>query len=160
MRRLCITLLCGLVAVPAAMAAARATGDGTLELTNVSGTASITGSRGTLWGQMARGKLIVTDFVAGDGAVLVSGAEYRRPINENVTIYGGSGLHFRVTGGRYKLRLQQGIGINIAAVGVGSAYLIADPLVDDPGDYAIDGGKPVAMPLSGRTVYFGLAPTP
>jgi hypothetical protein len=165
MRRLCITLLCGLVTVPAAMAAVRATGDGTLELSNVSGTAIITGTRGTLWGQMQRGKLIVTDYFAGDGSILVSGWDVRRPLpapagSESLTFYSGRELHFRVTGGRYRLRLQQGVGVNLTAVGVGSAYVIADPLVYDPGDYAIDGGKPVAMPLSGRTVYFGVQPTP
>ena len=77
MRRLCLILLCGLVAVPAALAAARATGDGVLELQQGQRHgASSRAPRGTLWGQIDKGKLVVTDPIVGDGQVLVSGAEH------------------------------------------------------------------------------------
>ena len=87
MRRLCLTLLCGLVAVPAALAASSATGDGVLELKAATGTVVLTGVRGTVWGQMDKGKLVVTDPVAGDGAIYVSGAENVTPgRTEGVTV--------------------------------------------------------------------------
>ncbi len=78
MRRLCLILLCGLVAVPAALAAASAPGDGVLELSKVNGNVVVTGTRGTLWGQIDKGRLVVSDPIVGDGQVLVSGAETKR----------------------------------------------------------------------------------
>ena len=48
MRRLSLTLLCGLILAPAALAASRATGDGVLELRAVAGTVSLSG-KGALW---------------------------------------------------------------------------------------------------------------
>jgi hypothetical protein len=157
MRRLCLTLLCGLIAVPVAMAATRATGDGTLEVFHGYGMVSVTGSRGTAWGQLGKGQLTVTDYVAGDGQVLVSGADTAIPLAANVMQYGGKDLHFRVTGGRYRLRFN-GSDINLSAVGVGTARLAADLNVDDPGDYALDGGKRVPVPLNPRPVTFGVQP--
>jgi hypothetical protein len=157
MRRLCVILLCGLVAVPAAMAASRATGDGVLEVFHAYGAVTVNGARGTAWGQIGKGSLIVTDYVAGDGQVLVSGAESSIPIGSNVTIYSGKDLHFRVTGGRYRLRFT-GDDISLSAVGVGTAKLTGDDTADDPGDYALDGGKRVPMPLVQRLVSFPVIP--
>jgi hypothetical protein len=158
MRRLCVILLCGLVAVPAAMAASRATGDGVLEVFHAYGTVTVNGTRGTAWGQIAKGSLIVTDYVAGDGQVLVSGADQTPvQVGSNVTIYSGKDMHFRVTGGRYRLRFT-GNDINLSAVGVGTAKLIGDDTAADPGDYALDGGKRVPMPLALRLVSFPATP--
>jgi hypothetical protein len=162
MRRLCLTLLCGLVAVPAALAASYATGDGVLELSNVTGNVAVTGSRGTVWGQMSKGKLVVTDPVAGDGVIYVSGAEGVPGKAENVTIYQGRDLHFRVTGGKYKLAFK-GLGIDLTAVGVGSAQLTGDAFAPDPGEYSVDNsGKWNPVPVYQTRVNFGVpsAPTP
>ena len=160
MRRLCLTLLCGLVAVPAALAAAHATGDGVLELRAAAGVIVLNGSRGTLWGQMDTGKLVVTDPVLGDGVVFVSGAETITPgKTENTTVYSGKDLHFRVTGGKYRLAFIKASGIDLAAVGVGTAQLTGDAFVD-PGDYALDNGKWKSLPVTTQTVRFGVQPTP
>lgn len=164
MRRLCLILLCGLVAVPAAYAAAGASGDGVLELRAVDATVVVSGNRGTLWGQMDRGKLVVNDYVLGDGAIYVSGAEGVRLVNDNVTVYTGKDIHFRITGGKYKLTFK-GIGtdfakgIDLVAVGVGTAQITADPLSVDPGDYAVDSGKWIPAPYLQRIVPFGVQPT-
>jgi hypothetical protein len=159
MRRLCIILLCGLVAVPAAVAASRATGDGTFELQTATGTFSISGTRGTLWGQIAKGRLIATDPVAGDGSILISGADTRKVLAPNATLYIGKDMHFRVTGGRYKLWLR-GTDVDLAAVGIGTAQVTADPDAVDPGDYALDGGKWISVPLTQRSLSFGVSQTP
>jgi hypothetical protein len=169
MRRLCLTLLCGLVAVPAALAAAHATGDGVLELKAATGTIVLTGSRGTVWGQMDRGKLVVTDPAVGDGAIYVSGAENVTPGRaEGVTIYAGRDIHFRVTGGRYRLVFRgassdlSAVGVDLTAVGVGSVQLTGDAFVGDTGKYAIDSGKWNTVPVWPVTKQFGvqLAPAP
>jgi len=159
MRRLCLIMLCGLVAVPAALAAARAPGDGVLEVSKVDGLIVVTGTRGTLWGQMDKGKLVVSDPIAGDGVVFVSGAEKTHALNDTVTVYSGADIHFRVTGGKYKLRLQ-GTGIDFTAVGVGTAQLGGDVLADDPGTFAQDSGKWIPVPPfpATRLVTFGIQP--
>ena len=158
MRRLYFMLLCGLVAVPTAVAAAHATGDGVLELRGVNGTAVITGSRGTLWGQMDKGSLRVTDPVLIDGPILVSGYEQKHPgLNEHVTVYTGNDIHFRVTSGRYRLSFK-GTGIDLTAVGVGTADLTGDVLADDTGEYALDDGKWLPVPWLERSVSFGVQP--
>ena len=170
MRRLCLTLLAGLVAVPTAVAASRAAGaagDGVLELRDVNASsASITGTRGTVWGQLHKGKLVVTDPVLGDGQIFVSGAERTHPIDDNVTVYWGTDIHFRVVGGKYKLTFKGpnatsgATGLDLTAVGVGTATLVGDITVDDTGDYARDGGKWIPVPYISRVVPFGVQPAP
>jgi hypothetical protein len=157
MRRLLLILLCGLIAVPAALAGSSAAGDGVLELRTVDGAVLVSG-KGVVWGQMDKGKLAVNDLVAGDGEILVSGWEHKSPGScDQCTVYSGKDLHFRVTGGKYRLWFQ-GAGIDFSAVGVGSAQLTGDLTADDTGDYALDGGKWTSVPWLKRTVYFGVQP--
>ncbi len=156
MRRLCLILLAGLIVVPAALAATRAAGDGALELRAVYGNVTITGD-GVLWGQMDRGALIVTDPVANDGDVNVSGSD-RPPktLPDGSTLYAGRDLTFRITGGTYKLQFLNAAGIDLTTVGVGKARIVPSLTVLDDGDYALDGGKwrpvPIVDPI---TVPFG-----
>ena len=157
--RLLVTMLCGLLVVPAALAASRAAGDGVLEMRSADVTSLfISGSRGTLWGQVDKGKLVVTDPVAGDGQILVSGAEKTRVQNENVTVYIGNDIHFRVTGGRYRFAFYHATGVDLTAVGVGTGRITGDPIVLDAGDYSVDGGKFVSVPLLEKSFSFGVQP--
>ena len=160
MRRLCLTLLCGLVAVPAALGAVHATGDGVLELKGAVGVAVLNTTRGTVWGQVAKGKLVVTDPLSGDGAVYVSGAERVIPgVTDNVTVYSGSNLHFRVTGGRARLWFK-GSGIDLTAVGIGTVQFTGDAFASDQGDFALDSGKWNPVPVTTTTFRFGVQPVP
>jgi hypothetical protein len=159
MRRLVFTLLCGLVAVPAAVAASRAPGDGVLELRTVNvSSLYISGTRGTLWGQLDKGTLVVTDPTIGDGQIFVSGAERTHAVNDNVTRYVGTDIHFRVTGGRYRLAFSKAAGVDLTAVGVGAVRVTGDPTALDTGDYAVDGGKWTPVPLIERSFTFGVQP--
>jgi hypothetical protein len=167
MRRLYLTLLCGLVAVPAAVAATHATGDGVLEIRSATGTVVLTGIRGTAWGQMDKGKLIATDPVPGDGAIYVNGAVSVTPgKTEGVTVYAGRDIHFRVTGGRYKLVFRgptvdlSAVGVDLTAVGVGSVQLTGDAFASFTGKYAIDSGKWNTVPVWPITKQFGVQPAP
>jgi hypothetical protein len=156
MRRLSITLLCGLILAPAALAATRASGDGVLELRSVAGTAALSG-KGAIWGQLDKGALAVTDSNLGDGVILVSGAEhtYASTKLDDTTVYTGKDLHFRFVGvGKYKL-LIKGTGIDLTAVGVGTTTLTGDTRVDDDGDYAVDGLKWKPVVFIGTVVNFG-----
>lgn len=155
MRRLLFTLLCGLVAVPAALASTHATGDGVFELSSVSGKVSIgtfaQPAKGVLWGQMDKGTLKTVDPLPGDGQVLVSGYDTKTPVAATdtapkMTVYQGRDLHFRVTGGKYSL-IFIGTGIDLTAVGVGGATLSGNPSAADPGTYAVDSGSWQPVPL-------------
>ena len=159
MRRLSLILLSCLIVAPAALAGPSATGDGVLELRTVDGTVALVG-KGVVWGQMDRGRLVVSDIDPTTGNILVSGAERKIPGPcDTCTTYGGRDLHFRVTGGRYRMWFQ-GAGIDLTAVGVGNASLTGDVTVDNPGDFALDGGKWTSVPWLKRTVTFGVQPAP
>ena len=159
MRRLTITLLLALAVVPtAALAARTAPGDGSFELRAVNGLVIITG-KGVFWGQMDQGSIRVTDPDPADGVQpLVSGAEHTRLVSDNTTVYWGSNLHFRLTGGKFKVRFK-GAGIDLTAIGVGSADMTGDATAFDQGDYSLDGGKWTAVPLIEKVVPFGAQTT-
>jgi hypothetical protein len=156
-----------LVVAPAALAGARTTGDGILELRSVDATkATITGTRGAIWGQIDSGTLKVTDANLDDNLVAqVSGADrIRVSTDPGVTYYIGKNIHFRFSGAKYKFTISNGVGIDLTAVGVGKASLAGDPTLLDDGSYAIDNGKwqPVqpapAPPLLPKVLTFGLQP--
>jgi hypothetical protein len=159
MWKLSLTLLSFLIVAPVALAGARATGDGVLELRAVDGTVLLAG-KGVVWGQMREGKLVVNDLTPSDGEPLVSGYEHKQPSIscDTCTVYSGKDLHFRVTGGKFKLLFVQAIGIDLTTVGVGSAQLTGDVTADDSGDYARDGGKWTAVPWLKVAVTFGVQP--
>jgi hypothetical protein len=153
------------------MAAARATGDGVLELRDVYGaspgkpgdpSAVTIQGKGAIWGQLDHGILRVTDPDPDDGEVFVSGADKApRPIGDTTTLYIGRDIHFRITGGQYKLEFVKGSGIDLTTVGVGVATIIPDPTLFDDGDYALDGSKWKPIPQAPRfQVPFGKQPPP
>ena len=158
MRRFLVILVCSLAAAPVALAGSRATGDGVLELKAVYGKVTIGKSsavpaRGLLWGQMDSGKLIVEDPVLGDGKILVSGNDTKvfTPASDvdgtpAQTTYTGTNIHFRVTGGKYRL-IFRGSGIDLTAIGAGIAYLDARETAVDAGYYAGDSGDWIPAPL-------------
>jgi hypothetical protein len=161
MRRLCLTLLCGLVAVPAAFAAAGATGDGVFELKGANGRVVLNGTRGAVWGQMDKGTLTVTDPVYGDGTIFVSGAEKVTPgTTESVNVYIGKDIHFRVTAGKVKLAFR-GTGVDFTAVGVGTVRMLGDAFADEIGKYSLDSGKWNSVPVTQWiSIGFGVQPIP
>ena len=171
MRHFLVILVCSLAAVPAAVAGSSATGDGVLELKAVYGKVTIgkaaLPARGLLWGQMDSGKLIVEDPVLGDGKILVTGWENKTYTPASTfdgtpaqTTYTGANIHFRVTGGKYRL-IFRGSGIDLTAIGSGVAYLNASETALDAGYYAVDAGDWTAAPLfTVKSVPFGTPTAP
>jgi len=158
MRRLSFTLLCGLLLAPAALAGVRTAGDGVLELKAVNATTVTIAGKGALWGQVDQGRLYVTDPIDNDGLVYVSGADQApRAIGDTTTLYIGKNMHFRVTGGTYRLMFSKSVGIDLTAVGVGKASMTGDPTADSTGTYALD-GKWTPVPLIRSIVPFGVQP--
>ena len=170
MRRFLVILVCSLAAVPAALAGSTASSDGVLELRAIYGKVTIgkplQPARGLLWGQMDNGKLIVQDPILGDGKILVTGWDTRvfTPASDidgtpAQSAYTGTNIHFRVTGGKYRL-IFRGSGIDLTAIGAGVASLDASENAIDAGDYAVDSGDWLPAPLGVvKNVPFG-TPTP
>ena len=156
MRRILVILVCALAAVPAAVAGGSAAGDGSLELKAVYGKVTIgkplQPARGLLWGQMDSGKLIVEDPVLGDGRIFVAGWETKvfSPATDDgspaLTTYTGTNIHFRVTGGKYRL-IFRGAGIDLTAIGAGVAFINASENAIDAGYFAVDAGDWTAAPI-------------
>ena len=159
MRRLLFTLLALAVVAPtAAYAAHKAVGDGVLELKAVYG-AVVVGTykepaTGVLWGQMDKGRLTIVDPVAGDGSIFVTGWDKPPKVIDptatdgtpRVVVYQGTNLRFRVSGGKYRL-VFNGSGIDLTAVGMGTAFLNGDVDALDAGYYAVDSGKWLPVPV-------------
>lgn len=160
MRRLCFILLCGLVAVPAALAGSRATGDGVLELNSVNADRVAIVARGAIWGQFDRGTLIVYDRSPQDGSTpYVSGADQSYPtLDGSGTVYKGRNIHFRSTDGAYRF-VFSGSGIDLTAVGSGKAYIDGNIDAIDMGTFAVDDGDWQPVPAKLKIVPFGVQPS-
>jgi hypothetical protein len=175
MRRLSFTmLLLTLVCVPAALAGGAAVGDGALSVINASGSITVIG-KGTIYGQLDKGTITVTvtDPDTTDGPpIVVVGAEHSHPAGGHVTIYSGKNITFRGVSGRYKIVIGSAAGVDFLAVGVGKAWLKADPTAGSAGTYTVDGSKMQPVPVApatalpagttwaGQVVQFGAQPTP
>jgi hypothetical protein len=164
MRRLSLTLLVSLlVFAPAALAGGSAAGDGVLELDGANATTITISGKGAIWGQLGRGKLVVNDPDDTDGFVYVSGADRQpRQVSDTTTVWIGRHVHFRITGGNYKLTFTRLRGtdtdIDLTAVGVGKAVLTGDPYAEDTGTYSIDDETWLPLPLLKTPVLFGIQP--
>ena len=170
MRRFLVILVCALAVVPAALAGSNAAGDGVLELKAFYGKVTIgkatQPARGLLWGQMDSGKLTVQDPVIGDAKILVTGWDTKDFSPATIdgtpaqTTYTGTNIHFRVTGGKYRL-IFRGSGVDLTAIGAGTAYLDARETAVDAGYYAVDSGDWLPAPLLVvKPVPFGTQTTP
>jgi two-component system alkaline phosphatase synthesis response regulator PhoP len=98
--------------------------------------------RGSILGRLSSGTLRVTDLTPADRyAPLVFGRKVTQErINARTSVYRGQGLRFRMLGGGYRA-VVRGNGIDLSAVGKGSAVLRGDPRFfgDDVGVYSLEG---------------------
>jgi len=145
MRRLLVILAVLALAAPlAAMAAGREPGDGTLAVKDGRGVFMIT-ARGGIVGSFARGSVVITDPISGDGTgPIVSGDDWQVDRNDTTTVYGGTKVRFRLIGGKFKVRVQ-GAGVNLSVVGKGQVT-IRGKGTDDDGTYSVNGGGSAAVP--------------
>jgi hypothetical protein len=128
MRRFVILLVVALAVVVAAPAASAQLpgrdleGAQTVLLCDGVGVADLR-ARGSVLGQLARGRVRIRNLPDSVGTEInVYGAEWRRSIDENTTVYGGWGLRFRALGGAWRVRIR-GRAIDASAVGRGALRL-------------------------------------
>jgi hypothetical protein len=161
MRRFIPLVLVLALLVPAAAWAAEssssASGDGTLVVDNGRGTV-IVRARGGILGRFDTGNVIVSDLDLSDGRVpFVYGADTIRFLGNGRTQYSGDDIRFRMIGGLYRVQINA-IGIDVSAVGRGTAVLDASGFTDFPGRFSIDGGPLQALPGHPVTYTLGQAP--
>jgi hypothetical protein len=144
-----IFIICGLIsllALPAgAVAAARAAGDGTLDVKNGDGSVQIKAKGGVI-GRFTAGALWVRDPNPGDSIEeAVTGADSKAELNEFVTIYTGKNVRFRFLGGNFKV-IVKGTDIDLSAVGKGKVWLQAFT-TSDSGTYSFNDKAPLPLPV-------------
>ena len=124
-------------------ATARTAGDGTLSVLDGRGKFTII-ARGGVIGSFARGRVIVTDPIDGDGTgAIVSGDDWHRDRGEQTDIYGGTRVRFRLIGGSFKI-VVIGRGVNLSVVGRGTVTVNGEGTLDD-GAYSVNGGDYFAV---------------
>jgi hypothetical protein len=138
MKALLIALAVIALGVPAAAAAPTfEPADGTLSVRDGRGT-FVVNARGGIIGSFARGRVVITDPVDGDGTgPIVSGDDWHKDRTDITTVYGGTRVRFRLIGGSFKFRVI-GSGVNLAVVGRGTVTLNGQG-TDDDGTYSVNG---------------------
>jgi hypothetical protein len=156
MRRLVwITVLAFALAVPAVGLALSGDNDGTLSVRAGVGNVNLN-FNGSVVGRLRGGSIQVTDPVASDGvgfefsncAVERDKSDTTTNRNDTIKVCRGTNLRFRAIGGKYKI-LIKGSGINLSAVGDGSAILNGwgeDPDVISDGTYSLNDGPYKSLP--------------
>jgi hypothetical protein len=137
-RRTLILLACAALAVPAAALAASQLGEGTLSVEDGRGKVSLE-ARGGVIGRVAAGTVTIYDLTPTDANDPVVFGDDRSPkfVGDIGIQYGGLGMRFRISGGRWRI-VVQGRGIDLSAVGKGSGKIQSDGEAG-PGIYSLDG---------------------
>jgi hypothetical protein len=129
--------LAALVALLLPSAGTATAGDGTLSVRDGRGKFTIN-ARGGVIGSLARGKVIITDPIEGDGTgAIVSGDDWHRDRGDTTDVYGGTKVRFRLIGGTFKIQVI-GRGVTLSIVGRGQVTLNGEGTLDD-GSYSING---------------------
>jgi hypothetical protein len=145
MKRLLVPLALVALALPPAAAAVRLDpSDGTLSVRDGRGTFTINAKGGVI-GSFARGRVVITDPVDGDGTgPIVSGDDWHKERSDTTTVYGGTRVRFRLIGGTFRIRVI-GTGVNLSVVGRGTVTLNGQG-TDDDGTYSVDGATYAPVP--------------
>ena len=136
-RRHLILLACLALVVPAAAVAASQSGEGTLAVEDGRGRVTLE-ARGGYIGRVAAGSITIYDLTPEDASdPIVFGDDRILLVGETGIRYAGTGLRFRMAGGRWRI-VVQGRGIDLSAVGKGVGSIQSDGQAG-PGVYTLDG---------------------
>ena len=127
------------LALPVAGVAGLNAGEGTLSVEDGQGKVTLQ-ARGGVIVRLERGTITVFDLSPEDAFTpsVFGDDQPVRFVGENGIRYGGSGLRFRLVGGKYRI-VVEGRGIDLSAVAKGSGSIVAAPAALDPGVYSLDG---------------------
>jgi hypothetical protein len=146
MRRLLLTMLAIGLGLPAgASAVQELPGDGSLVVDNARGLVTLR-ARGGIIGRFDSGRLVMEDLYDGDGSgPIVYGADRVRELGPRMTLYIGEDIRFRLIGGAYRVSVNA-YGMDISAVGRGTAVLDGSGFAEQPGRFQVNGGSWQPMP--------------
>ena len=130
-----------LLVVPAIAGAARPEqqqADGCLVVANGSGIVTVVAHGGIFGRFLYGGRVTIEDLSPGGGkAPKVFGAQDVRTISDTKTLYIGTSVRFRFTGGGLFRVVINAVGIDLSVVGRGTATLSSTGLFE-PGRYSVD----------------------
>ena len=137
MRKSFLLLALLALGLPVIGLAATSTGEGTLSVEDGRGKVTIQ-ARGGVIGRLERGTVTIYDLTPEDTNVPVVFGDDQPVafVGENGIKYTGSGMRFRVIGGRYRIVIQ-GRGIDLSVVGKGFGTIRGD--LGQFGVYSLDG---------------------
>jgi hypothetical protein len=143
-RLLPIAALVALLLPSLGSATTRSMSDGTLSIRDGRGKFTIN-ARGGVIGSFARGRVIITDPVDGDGTgPIVSGDDWHHERNGTTDVYGDTRVRFRLIGGSFKITVI-GRGVNLSVVGRGTVTINGEGTFDD-GSYSVNGDDYLPVP--------------
>jgi hypothetical protein len=143
-RLLPIAALVALLLPSLGTATTRNMSDGTLSIRDGRGKFTIN-ARGGVIGSFARGRVIITDPVDGDGTgPIVSGDDWHHEKSDTTDVYGGTKVRFRLIGGTFKIQVI-GRGVNLSVVGRGQVTVNGEGTLDD-GSYSINAADYLPIP--------------
>ena len=137
------------LAIAAAAAAGRAPAeDGTLSVREGKATIQLS-MKGSMIGRLAKGRLTVTDSVAG-ATIVVRGAKTEIPLTGRTTLYTGKNIRFRIADDRRFVVKLAGKGLNFSAVGRGEGWIDGWGAPEDgvffDGSYSLNGTDYPTLP--------------
>ena len=137
MRKTFLLLALLALGLPVAGLAGQSAGEGTLSVEDGRGKVTIQ-ARGGVIGRLDRGTVTIYDLTPEDTNVPVVFGDDQPVVllGETGTKYTGTGMRFRVIGGRYRIVIQ-GRGIDLSVVGKGFGSIKGDP--GQLGVYSLDG---------------------
>ncbi|HEY7602699.1 MAG TPA: hypothetical protein VH760_00460 [Gaiellaceae bacterium] len=135
----------------------KAPGDGTLVVDNGNGRVMVR-ARGGILGRFDNGNVVISDLDVSDGRVpFVYGAETISFLGNGRIQYSGDDIRFRMIGGLYRVDIRA-TGVDVSAVGRGTAVLDATGFTDFPGRFSLDGGPLRSLPGHATSYSLGQAP--
>jgi hypothetical protein len=146
MKRLVLLLVLAALAFPTlGVATVKNAGDGTLSIKDGRGT-FVVNAKGGIIGSFAKGRVIITDPVEGDGTgPIVSGDDWHRDKGVTTDVFGGTKVRFRLIGGTFKITVI-GRGVNLSVVGRGQVKINSEGTLDD-GSYSVNGSEYLPVPF-------------
>ena len=155
MRRFLLIAVISLFAFPAtAFASAGAVGDGSLSVTNANVNSIVVAGHGLIYGYVDQGAVTVISYTPDDSNQFqISGATAPIRSPAGGTRYAGSAMRFLISGS-YVLKFE-GSGINLSAVGKGTASAMGSDAASSDGTLVANGGKPQLLGHSQTVSSYG-----
>jgi hypothetical protein len=155
MRRFSLIVVVSLLAFPAtAVASTAAVGDGSLSIANANVNSIVVNGHGLIYGYVDQGAVTVYSYTPDDSNQFqISGAAAPTKTPSGGTRYAGSAMRFLISGA-YVIKFE-GTGINLSAVGKGTASAVGSDASSSDGTLVANGGKPQLLGHSPTVASYG-----